>query len=156
MIWFILFIILTVTITAMIGHIEGYWDAGDYILIGMLIALCVGIVLFLMGCIVEGLILPSAANETVVEYHREELVCNRDDGLYVINCGDDKYQYTIYEETKGYIEKEITHSQVYFLEVELGDTPHLSAYKMDWGSDKLNLLFTNGFSHYTFYIPETP
>ena len=155
MIWLILFIFITISLTVLICK-GGYCDAADYALIGVVVTIFTILGLMLLGLVVEEAILPSIADDFIVEEYREELYCVSGNEVYVIKNDDDKYSYTVYEETKGYINKELYSSEVYFIEIEPGDTPHLSAYIRDWGNNKLNLLFTNSRSHYTFYVPSIP
>ena len=155
MIWFILFIFMTISLTALICK-GGYCDAADYALTGVVVAIFTMFCLTILGLVVEEGILPSIVDDFIVEEYREELYCVSGDEVYVIKNDDGKYSYITYEETKGYINKDLCSSEVYFIEIEPGDTPHLSAYVRDWGNNKLNLLFTNSRSHYTFYVPSIP
>lgn len=124
-----------------------------------LFQLLTGLIIGFGGCfIIDGVLLNNYSNLTHTEEGYSYELVPFANGQYFINDNEykNKYTFMIYEDTKGYVTKSISSAKVYFVEIEDNETPSLVSYHNVYDSNKLNQLFINWHSHYTFYIPNLP
>lgn len=159
MIWVILMIVLPIALTICWGIIEDWWyDFGDILLCWLLCQFLSILGIGMLGCfIIDGFLLDECSNLThIEEEYRYELEPFANGQYFTVDEDRSEYTFMIYEDTKGYLTKSISSSQVYFVEIEDNETPSLVSYHSAYDSDKLDQLFINWHSHYTFYIPNLP